>query len=357
MIETIRVLAAEVSELLAVRPVDALQFRYGRGAYERALRSKGYPTPSRCAADCATLSGVAVDPRYCEDGEGGYGAGGAGMGFGYDAVLSLTKPPGIQGVAGTGASCASDSDGRPLWLVFALHESLVGVGAMTLEQSVNRFRGLLRHEALHGLGFVNSMFNYARDSRGERKHLIKLRPVVDTDGARDEVWMFVRGRAYELAQAYFECDGNATDADVARRGWDGLPLMGLPEAGRGAHWETRIMRDDVMSYGARLWLGTEGPEGRSPSPPPPSLACHSPPRLPRSNSVSAGFRDRVSSITLAALEVSGPGSKGFKRSPRGESPRGESPRGESPRGESPRGESPRGESPRGEPPRWAGPPM
>jgi len=39
--------------------------------------------------------------------------------------------------------------------------------------------------------------------------------------------------------------------------------MGLPDAGRGAHWETRIMRDDVMSY---------------------------------------GFREHISSITLAAME-------------------------------------------------------
>ena len=72
----------------------------------------------------------------------------------------------------------------------------------------------------------------------------------DEDGALDEVWHFVRGRAYELAQLYFSCDGNAT-ADAEERAWDGLPLMGLPEAGRGAHWETRIMRDDVMSYGFR----------------------------------------------------------------------------------------------------------
>ena len=25
--------------------------------------------------------------------------------------------------------------------------------------------------------------------------------------------------------------------------------MGVPEVGRASHWETRIMRDDVMSYG------------------------------------------------------------------------------------------------------------
>ena len=89
----------------------------------------------------------------------------------------------------------------------------------------------------------------ARDAQGNRKGLIELRPVKDTDGATDNVWHFVRGRAYELAQKYFACGGNATAASAAERAWDGLPLMGLPEAGRGAHWETRILRDDVMSYG------------------------------------------------------------------------------------------------------------
>eukprot|EP00966_Prymnesium_polylepis_P124583 2881424-Prymnesium_polylepis.1 len=33
--------------------------------------------------------------------------------------------------------------------------------------------------------------------------------------------------------------------------WHGVPLMGLPEAGRASHWETRVLRDDVMSYGDR----------------------------------------------------------------------------------------------------------
>ena len=52
-------------------------------------------------------------------------------------------------------------------------------------------------------------FNYARDAKGLRKGLIELRPVVDVDGARDEVWHFVRGRAYELGALYFGCASNA----------------------------------------------------------------------------------------------------------------------------------------------------
>eukprot|EP00966_Prymnesium_polylepis_P089450 2070962-Prymnesium_polylepis.2 len=44
-----------------------------------------------------------------------------------------------------------------------------------------------------------------------------------------------------MAKSYFDCHDNAS--------WAGLPLMGKPEQGRASHWETRIMRDDVMSYG------------------------------------------------------------------------------------------------------------
>ena len=49
-----------------------------------------------------------------------------------------------------------------------------------------------------------------------------------------------------MAQEYFSCKKNVTEPATD---WYGLPLMGLPEAGRGSHWETRVMRDDVMSYG------------------------------------------------------------------------------------------------------------
>lgn len=97
------------------------------------------------------------------------------------------KPPGVAGIAGTGSACASDQKGRPLWMVVAWHQSIVGMSAIPVADSVAQHRGFFRHEALHGMGFINSFFNYARDSRGFRKRLIEMRPVVDTDGATDEV--------------------------------------------------------------------------------------------------------------------------------------------------------------------------
>ena len=52
--------------------------------------------------------------------------------------------------------------------------------------------------------------------------------MTDRDGEEDEVWFFTKGRAYELAQAYFDC----TNAEA----WGGLPLMGHPDLGRASHW-------------------------------------------------------------------------------------------------------------------------
>ena len=254
MIDVMTDLVAELTTHFAVRPVANLSFAVSSGEYERALHSRGYDLPPACASDCTVLSGAAVDPRYCTNGRG--------LAYDYDVVVSVTKPPALESVAGTGSACAFDQLRRPLWLVLAWHSETTGLHELSKERAIRENRAFVRHELLHGLGFVNSMFFYARDSRGARKNLIELRPVRDEDGAIDEVWHFVRGRAYELAQLYFSCDGNAT-ADAAERTWDGLPLMGLPEAGRGAHWETRIMRDDVMSY---------------------------------------GFREMISSITLAAME-------------------------------------------------------
>ena len=104
-----------------------------------------------------------------------------------DAVLSITKPPGVQGIAGTGSSCAADQNGRPLWLVFEWHSSLVPMESRSLALNIENNRGLVLHEIVHGLGFLNSAFNYARDSNGARKNLLRLTQVVDEDGAVDEV--------------------------------------------------------------------------------------------------------------------------------------------------------------------------
>ncbi|EOD08334.1 hypothetical protein EMIHUDRAFT_217452 [Emiliania huxleyi CCMP1516] len=84
------VIAAEVSQLLAVERVS--------GNLE-----KGYTVESLCLSDCQTTAFAAVDEAYCSEGVEA------------DAVLSITKPPGFEGVAGSGSACATEARGRPLW--------------------------------------------------------------------------------------------------------------------------------------------------------------------------------------------------------------------------------------------------
>lgn len=233
MIDVVTTVAAEVSEMFAV-PVavedEPLVFQLNKGRYVKAIEEKGWEAVYACATDCTQLSGVAVDSTYCE------------AGVSADAVLSVTKPPVIANIGGTGSSCQSNDQGVPQWLVF---EWVQSVKDLTGDASLHlaRLRPLVLHELMHSLGFANSKFTNARDADGKRKMLLELKEVTDADGTKDEVWHFVKGRAYERAKDYFNCSGGAA--------WQGLPLMGLPEMGRASHWETRIMRDDVMSYGGR----------------------------------------------------------------------------------------------------------
>ena len=212
-----------------IRSDEALTFDNSMGRYAGVYNSKGYPSEEECARDCSLVNGAAVAPYYCVSGVTA------------DVVLSITKPPVIPGVAGTGGGCASEETGRPTWIVFAWIQRIVGYPGKTTEELLEEHRPLIIHEIIHGLGFSNIKFRSATDSKGERKGLVTLGKVEDLDGATDEVWFFRKGRAYELAQNYFGCTSNGS--------WDGLPLMGLPELGRASHWETRIMRDEIMSYG------------------------------------------------------------------------------------------------------------
>ena len=102
-----------------------------------------------------------------------------------DVVLSITKPPVIPGVAGTGGGCASEEAGRPTWIVFAWIQKIVGFPGKTVEELLEEHRPLIIHEIIHGLGFSNIKFRSATDARGERKGLVTLGKVEDLDGAVD----------------------------------------------------------------------------------------------------------------------------------------------------------------------------
>mmetsp|Transcript_23863 Transcript_23863/g.47661 ORF Transcript_23863/g.47661 Transcript_23863/m.47661 type:complete len:867 (-) Transcript_23863:457-3057(-) len=237
MIAAVTQVAAELSTFFSVRSTtEPLVFPISKGRYQRAVLEQGWTPVESCASDCTMLSGVAVDStKYCTSGVEA------------DAVISLRRPPSEVGVAGTGSYCQSDSDGRPTWLVFNWIESTVGLSG-SVDALVSQYRHLIYHEIIHALGFSNSMFISARDANGDNKRLLKMVQLTDTDGATDEIWHFVQGRAYEMGQAYFGCANSSS--------WHGVPLMGLPDSGRASHWETRVLRDDVMSYGRRATVSS-----------------------------------------------------------------------------------------------------
>jgi hypothetical protein len=154
-----------------IRSDEALTFDNSLGRYVGVYNSKGYPSEEACARDCTLVNGAAVAPYYCV------------TGVPADVVLSITKPPVIPGVAGTGGGCASEETGRPTWIVFAWIQKIVGFPGKTTEKLLEEHRPLIIHEIIHGLGFSNIKFRSATDSQGERKGLVTLGKVEDLDGA------------------------------------------------------------------------------------------------------------------------------------------------------------------------------
>ena len=121
--------SANFQDYFAVQPVQGnLTFAVAPSTYGTALQSKGYANVAGCAVDCKVLSGVSVPSSYCE---GGVEA---------DVVLSVTKPPGLAGIAGTGSSCAADQEGRPLMITFEWHKSVTELPSKSLAQNVEENR-------------------------------------------------------------------------------------------------------------------------------------------------------------------------------------------------------------------------
>lgn len=241
LVHVTTVVAAQLSDLLSIedKVMPPPERSTGTPGYHWAFQPQGYDMSSRCEFDCQVISGVTVPDGHCDPGDHP------------DAVLSVTKPPVFDGIRGAGSSCSHAADGRPRWLVFDWIEGMsdkalwpdcqAGLVCITPEEAIERWKGLVLHEILHALGFSIGKFYNAREPTGAKKNLLELVRLTDMDGEEDDIWHFREGtRAASAAQLYFGCDSGA---------WHGLPLMGKPDVGRNSHWETRIMRDDVMSYG------------------------------------------------------------------------------------------------------------
>ena len=140
IIDIVDAVVMEVQAMIALVPMEeALVFDDSVGRYASALAAKGYPPEEACARDCTVLNGVAVAESYCT------------TGVQADAVFSITKAPTIPGIAGSGGACASDSTGRPTWLVFTWIQDATNMRGST-EELIDQNRALVIHELLHALG-------------------------------------------------------------------------------------------------------------------------------------------------------------------------------------------------------------
>jgi len=251
MINATEHVLVEMATYLRVPLSDGpLVLRRSDGTYTGFYEAVGVPGEA-CAADCAKLHALPVADELCSR-----GADDA------DVLLYVRRPPPVAGVSGTGSACAIDERGRPIVIAFDWHAlpddtATVGWHEAPPEQRAAA-RAIVLHELLHGLGFSIEHWTGALHANGTRKQLVGALPLTkatigvglggEADGVEpggsETVWHFLPGtRTFETAARYFGCAGAGAGE------WRGLPLMSYPDFGRASHVETRIMREDVMSYG------------------------------------------------------------------------------------------------------------
>ena len=170
IIHVVTTVVSEIPNFLRVRPNTRLKFDVSLGRYRKVYDEKGYTFDPACALDCNFLAGCKAPDGYCENS------------IDADAVFSVTRPPLMQGVEGSGTSCAIDNrDGRPIWLVFAWLATSTDLGRDPAAD-VLEYRHLVLHEAFHAMGFSHWGFTRATNEEGKPKNLLELVTVEDSDG-------------------------------------------------------------------------------------------------------------------------------------------------------------------------------
>eukprot|EP00930_Biecheleria_cincta_P067785 TRINITY_DN5466_c0_g3_i1.p1 TRINITY_DN5466_c0_g3~~TRINITY_DN5466_c0_g3_i1.p1 ORF type:complete len:961 (-),score=112.26 TRINITY_DN5466_c0_g3_i1:458-3340(-) len=236
VMEATKLAVSELPSFLALQSIEGnLVFKSWEGSYAAMWKSTGQ-TGSRCDPDCVKGLHMVVPDSWCASGVAA------------DVVLSVVMPPPLPGLGGAGTFCSADQNGRPLHLLFQWHRrpSQEERSSYSQTELARNFRGLVLHEVIHGLGFGTGLWQNCYASDGSKREVVKQVEVTDNDGTRDSILHFVSGtRTYEAAKDYFACTDDSQ--------WDGLPLMSWPKSGRDTHHETRVLRDDVMSYGDELF--------------------------------------------------------------------------------------------------------
>jgi len=207
------------------------------GKYRATYAAYNANTKSACAKDAQMVYFLPIPDSFCT------------VGIEADVILVPIMSQYINGVAGWGGSAGDDQYGKPLVLVFSWSAPITAGGTRSgnsirydgREHDLHG-RGTIIHEIIHGLGFGLSQFKNHIGQNGQSSPIVHQSTYTDVNGKVDSaVWSVTSKRTLDVAKDYFNCT-SLTE----------LPLMAENQLGpsqRGSHWETRIMNDEIMSYG------------------------------------------------------------------------------------------------------------
>jgi len=262
MIEKTAEIVAEAQSLFRTRTrTGKLIFAESTGKYARTYETYDtegklapYNLEPECAKDARVTYRLPVHDDYCL------------VGFDADVLFFPTMAQWSPFTAGFGGDTASDQYGRPVMVTMGFappangdptgHEFQRGMnwdsyvsGAVTFD-----YRQVIMHELIHGLGFNIYTFQSVYTKDGKQRHIVDSRQYEDEKcvelgneytcvklGIDGAVWTAIGDRVVQVAREYFGDDAI-----------DGVPLMGenqLGDSSRGSHWETRVLREELLSYG------------------------------------------------------------------------------------------------------------
>ncbi|EFC37610.1 predicted protein [Naegleria gruberi] len=201
---------------------------YSRMLQVPTVKDGDYPKIFNANSRCGSQGGVAVPSDIIANGLDGKNA---------DAIFFVTSRPTETGVLGWAIPCILDSiTKRPLVAQLNISPKL---GNYTKEKL-----SVVRHEALHALGFSNSFLSSFYD-RANKKTLdasavysVVNKSFVDSTGTTQSVSVtkLKTPKILEVARKYYNCPT-----------LDGVPMEEYGGSGSAvSHWEKSIMKNELM---------------------------------------------------------------------------------------------------------------
>jgi hypothetical protein len=174
-------------------------FVNSEGLYKTLYKeTPGVSTAAECAKDARTMYRMPVPASYCQ------------AGVDADVVFFPYQSQYVPNVAGFGGDMGKDQYGRPVLITMgwgvgdiwgtnpkagSYNGNVAGAYPDHLMMTAMNESAIrtVKHEIVHGLGFNIFQFQNTYDTSGKKKDIVLLGPMVDKDGASDQVRMLVYG--------------------------------------------------------------------------------------------------------------------------------------------------------------------